>query len=156
MEYTTVVGVTAERPLGEQYAAMLMACCVGEAERDAGGHALVVVNDISPMVRCVACAVHAVCAVHVVLHAVNCGGCGSARQACGWGWLVQRGSVPPGTVATGCVSSSNLTSTAFNLLPLQVRMWEEITVALAGLGPVALEVVQDPDAQASALGWGRV
>lgn len=51
MEYTTVVGVTAERPLGEQYAAMLMACCVGEAVRDVGGHSLVVVNDASPMVR---------------------------------------------------------------------------------------------------------
>ena len=51
MEYTTVVGVTAGRPLGEQFAALLMSCCVGEAVRDAGGHALVVLNDISPMVR---------------------------------------------------------------------------------------------------------
>ncbi|GAB4817334.1 hypothetical protein N2152v2_004380 [Parachlorella kessleri] len=73
LEYTTVVGVTAGRPLGEQFAALLMACCVGEAVRDAGGHSLVVLNDISPM----------------------------------------------------------------------VRMWEEITIALAGLGPVALELERD-------------
>lgn len=51
MEYTTVVAATADRPLGEQYAAMLAACSIAEATRDAGGHALVVLNDVSVMVR---------------------------------------------------------------------------------------------------------
>jgi F-type H+-transporting ATPase subunit alpha len=51
MEYTTVVAATADRPLGEQYAAMLAACSMAEATRDAGGHALVVLNDVSVMVR---------------------------------------------------------------------------------------------------------
>jgi len=51
MEYTTVVAATSARSLGEQYAAMLMACSVAEATRDAGGHALVVLNDIGVMVR---------------------------------------------------------------------------------------------------------
>ena len=51
MEYTTVVAATADRPLGEQYAAMLAACSIAEATRDAGGHALVVLNDGSVMVR---------------------------------------------------------------------------------------------------------
>jgi F-type H+-transporting ATPase subunit alpha len=51
MEYTTVVAATADRPLGEQYAAMLAACSMAEATRDAGGHSLVVLNDVSVMVR---------------------------------------------------------------------------------------------------------
>lgn len=51
MEYTTVVAATADRPLGQQYAAMLTACSIAEATRDAGGHALVVLNDVSVMVR---------------------------------------------------------------------------------------------------------
>lgn len=51
MEYTTVVAATADRPLGEQYAAMLASCSIAEATRDAGGHAMVVLNDVSVMVR---------------------------------------------------------------------------------------------------------
>lgn len=39
------------RPLGEQYAAMLTACSIGERIRDEGGHSLVVLNDASVMVR---------------------------------------------------------------------------------------------------------
>ena len=51
LRYTTVVAATGDRPLGEQYAAMLAACSVGEAVRDAGGHSLVVLNDGGVMVR---------------------------------------------------------------------------------------------------------
>lgn len=51
MGYTTVVAATADRPLGEQYAAMLTACSIAEAVRDAGGHALVVLNDVGVAVR---------------------------------------------------------------------------------------------------------
>lgn len=51
MEYTTVVAATQDRSLGEQYAAMLTACSIAEATRDAGGHSLVVLNDVSVMVR---------------------------------------------------------------------------------------------------------
>ena len=51
MDYTTVVAATADRALGEQYAAMLTACSIAEAVRDEGGHALVVLNDVSVMVR---------------------------------------------------------------------------------------------------------
>jgi F-type H+-transporting ATPase subunit alpha len=51
MEYTTVVAATADRPLGEQYAAMLAACSMAEATRDSGGHSLVILNDVSVMVR---------------------------------------------------------------------------------------------------------
>ena len=50
LEYTTVVAATDDRPLGEQYAAMLTACSIGEQHRDEGGHALVVLNDVSVMV----------------------------------------------------------------------------------------------------------
>ncbi|KAI3426327.1 hypothetical protein D9Q98_008700 [Chlorella vulgaris] len=51
MEYTTVVAATRDRPLGEQYAAMLTACSIAERTRDEGGHSLVVLNDVSVMVR---------------------------------------------------------------------------------------------------------
>ncbi|PRW45016.1 ATP synthase subunit alpha [Chlorella sorokiniana] len=51
MDYTTVVAATGDRPLGEQYAAMLTACSIAERVRDEGGHALVVLNDASVMVR---------------------------------------------------------------------------------------------------------
>ncbi|KAI7843748.1 hypothetical protein COHA_002646 [Chlorella ohadii] len=51
MDYTTVVAATGDRPLGEQYAAMLTACSVAERVRDEGGHSLVVLNDASVMVR---------------------------------------------------------------------------------------------------------
>jgi F-type H+-transporting ATPase subunit alpha len=51
MGYTTVVAAPSDRSLGEQYAAMLTACSMAEAVRDAGGHALVVLNDVSVAVR---------------------------------------------------------------------------------------------------------
>lgn len=51
MEYTTVVAAPSDRSLGEQYAAMLTACSIAEAIRDAGGHALVVLNDVGVAVR---------------------------------------------------------------------------------------------------------
>ncbi|KAL4448343.1 hypothetical protein ABPG75_005562 [Micractinium tetrahymenae] len=51
LEYTTVVAATGDRPLGEQYAAMLTACSIGERIRDEGGHSLVVLNDASVMVN---------------------------------------------------------------------------------------------------------
>ena len=50
LEYTTVVAATGDRPLGEQYAATLTACSIGERVRDEGGHSLVVLNDVSVMV----------------------------------------------------------------------------------------------------------
>lgn len=51
MEYTTVVAALDSAPLGERYAVTCAACCLGERIRDAGGHALVVLDDISCMVR---------------------------------------------------------------------------------------------------------
>jgi F-type H+-transporting ATPase subunit alpha len=51
MGYTTVIAAPSDRSLGEQYAAMLTACSMAEAVRDAGGHALVVLNDVSVAVR---------------------------------------------------------------------------------------------------------
>lgn len=51
MEYTTVVTATADKPLGEQYAAMLTACCIAEESRDNGGHSLVVFNDSGVAVK---------------------------------------------------------------------------------------------------------
>ena len=38
-------------PLGQRYAALCTACSIAERVRDAGGHALVVLDDISCMVR---------------------------------------------------------------------------------------------------------
>jgi len=39
-------------PLGQRYAALCTACSIAERVRDSGGHALVVLDDISCMVRC--------------------------------------------------------------------------------------------------------
>ena len=51
MAYTTVVGAHRRRPLGERYAAVCAAMAMGERIRDGGAHALVVLDDISCMVR---------------------------------------------------------------------------------------------------------
>ncbi len=51
MAYTTVVGAHGGRPLGERYAAVCAAMAMGERIRDGGAHALVVLDDISCMVR---------------------------------------------------------------------------------------------------------
>lgn len=51
MGYTTVVAAPKECSLGEQYAAILTACSIAEATRDGGGHALVVYNDVTAMVK---------------------------------------------------------------------------------------------------------
>ena len=51
MAYTTVVGAHGGRPLGERYAAVCAAMAMGERVRDGGAHALVVLDDISCMVR---------------------------------------------------------------------------------------------------------
>ena len=50
MAHTTVVAATAVAPLGERVAALSAAVTLGERVRDAGGHALVVLDDISCMV----------------------------------------------------------------------------------------------------------
>ena len=42
---------TDDAPLGEQYAALAAACSLGEQVRDAGGHSLVVLDDVSPTTR---------------------------------------------------------------------------------------------------------
>ncbi len=42
---------SAECSLGEQYSALLTACCIAERVRDKGGHSLVVLDDIGCMVR---------------------------------------------------------------------------------------------------------
>ena len=51
MGYTTVVAAPAGASLGERYAAIASACALGERTRDQGGHALVVLDDLSCMVR---------------------------------------------------------------------------------------------------------
>ena len=51
MAYTTVVGAHRGRPLGERYAAVCAAMAMGERIREGGAHALVVLDDISCMVR---------------------------------------------------------------------------------------------------------
>ncbi len=51
MAYTTVVAAPGDRPLGEQFAALLAALAIGEAERDAGGAALVVLDDVGVAAR---------------------------------------------------------------------------------------------------------
>ena len=51
MGYTTVVAAPAGASLGERYAAVATACALGERARDTGGHALVVIDDLSCMVR---------------------------------------------------------------------------------------------------------
>lgn len=50
MAYTTVVAATEDASLGERYAAVSSACSLGEFVRDQGGHALVVIDDLSCMV----------------------------------------------------------------------------------------------------------
>ena len=50
MGHTTVVAAPAGAPLGERFAALSAAAALGERIRDAGGHALVVLDDISCMV----------------------------------------------------------------------------------------------------------
>lgn len=46
-----VVVASEEAPLGEQYAALAAACSLGEQVRDSGGHALVVLDDVSATTR---------------------------------------------------------------------------------------------------------
>ena len=50
MGHTTVVAAPAGAPLGERFAALSAAAALGERIRDAGGNALVVLDDISCMV----------------------------------------------------------------------------------------------------------
>jgi F0F1-type ATP synthase alpha subunit len=45
------VAASAGTPLGHRYAALCTACSIAERVRDDGGHALVVLDDISCMVR---------------------------------------------------------------------------------------------------------
>ena len=49
--YTTVVAAPAGASLGERYAAVALAAALGERARDAGGHALIVIDDLACMVR---------------------------------------------------------------------------------------------------------
>ena len=48
--YTSIVAASPQQSLGERYAALCSACSRGEAVRDAGGHALVVLDDIRCLV----------------------------------------------------------------------------------------------------------
>lgn len=50
MSYTSVVSAPSTASLGMRYAALCAACTQGEEVRDGGGHALVVLDDISCMV----------------------------------------------------------------------------------------------------------
>ncbi len=45
------ISIRAGTPLGQRYAALCTACSIAERVRDNGGHALVVLDDISCMVR---------------------------------------------------------------------------------------------------------
>lgn len=50
LAYTSLVAAPSDATLGMRYAALCAACSQGEKVRDAGGHALVVLDDISCMV----------------------------------------------------------------------------------------------------------
>jgi hypothetical protein len=52
---TVVVAAEPGAPLGERYAALCTACSIGERVRDEGGHALVVLDDLHPLVQVRAC-----------------------------------------------------------------------------------------------------
>ena len=52
LKYTSVVAAPADAPISERYAALCSACSQGEHIRDSGGHALVVLDDISCMASC--------------------------------------------------------------------------------------------------------
>lgn len=51
MPHTCIVSALEGSPLGEQYAALATACSIGERVRDTGGAALVILDDVSCMVR---------------------------------------------------------------------------------------------------------
>ena len=51
MSYTTVVAATSDRSLGEQFAAISMACSIAERVRNEGQDSLVVLNDVGAMVK---------------------------------------------------------------------------------------------------------
>eukprot|EP00803_Ostreobium_quekettii_P001873 evm.model.scf_188.3 EVM.evm.TU.scf_188.3 scf_188:26736-34330(+) len=51
MEYTTVVAATDGACLAEQYATACAACSIAEQVRDAGGHALVILDTLEPMIE---------------------------------------------------------------------------------------------------------
>ena len=52
LKYTSVVAAPADAPISKRYAALCSACSQGEHIRDGGGHALVVLDDISCMASC--------------------------------------------------------------------------------------------------------
>lgn len=51
MPHTCIVSALEGSSLGEQYAALATACSIGERVRDSGGAALVILDDVSCMVR---------------------------------------------------------------------------------------------------------
>ncbi len=51
LAHTTVVAAGPDATLGERYAALCTACSLGERVRDDGGHALVVLDDLRPLLQ---------------------------------------------------------------------------------------------------------
>ncbi|MEW5319158.1 MAG: hypothetical protein WDW38_010327 [Sanguina aurantia] len=51
LHHTSVVVAMEGAPLGEQYAALCLACSIGERIRDEGGHSLVVLDDMRPLAK---------------------------------------------------------------------------------------------------------
>lgn len=77
MAHTTVVAAGPDATLGERYAALCTACSLGERVRDDGGHALVVLDDLRPLLQVGAGA----CMPWVCMRA-----CVRVRCAGGWRW----------------------------------------------------------------------
>lgn len=113
---------------------MLTACSIGERVRDEGGHSLVVLNDVSVMVRC--------------------------RWRCRW----RRSRVPAGVLllAALLLLPCERCRPALQLAPqpnpadpfvVQVRMWESITLAMATLGAAAQAGVHLVLSKQSLQGW---
>lgn len=51
LAHTAVVAAAPDASLGERYAALCTACSLGERVRDDGGHALVVLDDLRPLLQ---------------------------------------------------------------------------------------------------------
>ena len=51
MAYTSIVTASSDQNLGARFATLCAACSRGERIRDAGGHALVVLDDVRCLVR---------------------------------------------------------------------------------------------------------
>lgn len=51
LPHSVVVHAPPDAPLGEKYAALCLACSIGERVRDEGGHSLVIMDEVSPLME---------------------------------------------------------------------------------------------------------